>query len=66
MAYPISAYFGRRTYAHLDACVYCQKPYDEAERWHTLQQSIANIDLWMIACDECFHETAYELRGDAE
>ncbi len=66
MAYPISAYFGRDTHALLSRCTYCGKPYNEAERWHTLQTSIAKVDAWLIACDKCYRETAYELRGDAE
>lgn len=46
MAYPISAYFGRNTHALLSRCAYCDKPYDEAERWHTMYTSIANVDTW--------------------
>ena len=66
MAYPISAYFGRDTHAKLSNCAYCHKPYNEAERWHTLQTSIAQVDVWFIAWDKCYRETAYELRGDEE
>lgn len=39
MAYPISAYFGRKTYADLTQCAYCHKPYNEVEAWHTLMTS---------------------------
>ena len=66
MAYPISAYFGRDTHALFGCCAYCNKPYNEAERWHTLQTSIEQLDLWWLACDECYCETARELRGDAK
>ena len=66
MAYPLSAYFGRKTYASLDECAYCKKPYNEAERWHTLKAVHGNIDLWCIACDECFNDPANIVEGDAE
>lgn len=65
MAYPVSAYFGRDTYAILSHCVYCGKPYNEAERWNTLATSGAKADAWYIACDECFRMRVYESRGDA-
>ena len=65
MAYPVSSFFGRTTYAELSKCGYCGKPYDENERWHTLQQSIGKVDIWCLVCDECFRKPTDELRGDA-
>lgn len=66
MAHPINAYFGRDTHALLSRCAYCGKPYSEAERWHTLQTSIANTDAWCIACDKCYRETEQERKDDTE
>ena len=65
MAGPISAYFGRDTHAMLSRCTYCGKPYNESERWHTMQFSSGKVDVWGIACDKCYREPAHELRGDA-
>ena len=57
MAYPISAYFGRETYAALAECAVCGKPYAETTEWHTVKGNATQADVWWIECDDCFHAT---------
>ena len=60
MAYPISAYFGRDTYAFLSKCNFCGKPYVdicEDGEFTTLQGNrIDGADVWMLFCDECIEK----------
>lgn len=54
MAYPISAYFGRDTYALLGKCNLCGKPYAENGGFTTLHgNGIDGADVWVLFCDEC-------------
>lgn len=53
MAYPIEAYYGRKTYALLDECCFCGKPYADTGEWHTVQGGRDKMDTWLIICDEC-------------
>lgn len=56
MAYPLSAYYGRNTYALLRECCFCGKPYDDLGEWHTLQGDGKRGDVWLIACDACMEK----------
>ena len=53
MGYPLKAYYGRRTFALLDECCSCKRPYDERDDWNTLQNSSEHGDVWLLMCDEC-------------
>lgn len=56
MAKPLKAYYGRRTYADLSQCAYCNEPFFEAGKWHTLCTS-DDLETWVfLACDKCFKE----------
>ena len=62
MAYPLKAYYGRKTYAFLDCCCFCGREYDESGEWNTLQGGGKRGDVWFIACDECMEK----LEGECE
>ena len=71
MAYPLKAYYGRKTIAHLDKCCFCGKPYAETGEWTTLCSGGEKLDLWFITCEDCqgkladgdFSELAERMRG---
>ena len=56
MAYPISAYFGRKTYAFLEKCCFCGKPYNESGEFTTMQSENGKVDVWLIACKPCMEK----------
>lgn len=65
MPKPLSAYYGRDTYAHLTCCAVCGKRYDGRDGWHTVKGSAEKVDAWWLLCDECYGKEGGDGMDDA-
>ena len=54
MSFSLNGFYGRKTWAMLDSCAKCRKPYQSGV-WHTYECKDGKSTVYWILCGDC-HE----------